>query len=65
MASEDNFLSLDPYNHDTELESLLATSSISLDDMEALYDIGAMSKEEYEFCLGWFEFYSSNEVEKV
>lgn len=65
MASEDNFLSLDPYNHDTELESLLATSSLSLEDIEALYYCGAMSKEEYEFCLGWFEFYSSNEVEKV
>lgn len=65
MASEDNFLQLDPNNVDTELESLLATSSLSLDDIEALYDSGAMSKEEYEYCLGWVEFYSSNEVEKV
>lgn len=65
MANEDNYLRLDTSNYDTELESLLATSSLSLDDIEALYDSGAMSKEEYEYCLGWFEFYSSNEVEKV
>lgn len=65
MASEDNFLSLDPYNHDTELESLLATSSLSLDDYEALLQNGQMSKEDHKYCLGWFEFYSSNEVEKV
>ena len=57
MASENNFLRLDISNYDTELESLLATSSLSLDDIEAIYDIGAMSNEEYEFCLGWFEFY--------
>lgn len=65
MALDDNFLNLDPLNYDTELESLLATSSLSLDDCEALYHNGKMSKEDYEYCLEWFEFYSSNEVKKV
>ena len=36
MACEDNFLRLDTSNYDMELESLLATSSLSLDDIEAL-----------------------------
>ena len=60
MASEDNFLRLDPYNFDTELESLLATSSLSLDDCEVLYQNNKISKEEFEYCKDWFEFYSSN-----
>ena len=57
MASEDNFLRLDPLNSDAELESLLATSSLSLDDCEALYQNGQMSKEDYEYAKDWFEFY--------
>ena len=57
MASEDNFLQLDPHNYDAELKSLLATSSLSLDDCEALYHNGKMSKEELEYAKGWFEFY--------
>ena len=57
MALEDNFLRLDPQNHNTELESLLATSSLSLDDCEDLYKNGKMSKEELEYAKGWFEFY--------
>lgn len=57
MALEDNFLRLDPQNHNTELESLLATSSLSLDDCEALYQNCKMSKEELEYAKGWFEFY--------
>ncbi len=60
MGSEDNFLRLDPYNYDTELESLLATSSLSLDDCEALYKNGKMSKEDIEYARDWFEFYASN-----
>lgn len=64
MALDDNFLRLDPQNYNTELESLLATSSLSLDDCEALYQNGKMSKEELEYAKGWFEFYSSNTVEK-
>lgn len=60
MASEDNFLRLDPYNFDTELESLLATSSLSLDDCEVLYQNNKISKEEFEYCKDWFEFYFSN-----
>lgn len=57
MALEDNFLRLDPLNYDTELESLLATSSLSLDDCEALYQNGKISKEELDYARGWFEFY--------
>ena len=60
MALEDNFLRLDPLNYDTELESLLAASSLSLDDCEALYQNGKMSKEELDYARGWFEFYASN-----
>lgn len=60
MANEDNFLKLDPRNYDTELASLLATSSLSLDDCEALYQNGKMSKEELEYAKDWFEFYASN-----
>ena len=60
MGCEDNFLRLDPLNYDTELESLLATSSLSLDDCEALYQNGKISKEELEYAKGWFEFYASN-----
>lgn len=61
MASEDNFLRLDPLNYDTELESLLATSSLSLDDCKSLYQNGKMSKEELEYARGWFEFYGKEE----
>ena len=60
MATEDNFLRLDPYNYDTELESLLATSSLSLDDCEALYQNGKMSEEDIKYARDWFEFYASN-----
>jgi hypothetical protein len=57
MAYEDNFLQLDPYNYDTELESLLATSSLSLDNCETLFQNGKISKEEFEYAKDWFEFY--------
>ncbi len=57
MASEDNFLRLDPNNFDTELESLLATSSLSFDDCEALYQNNEMSKSDFEYCKEWFGFY--------
>nr|DAO24405.1 MAG TPA: hypothetical protein [Caudoviricetes sp.] len=57
MSYEDNFLQHDPSNYDTELESLLATSSLSLDDCEALYQNGKMSKEDFEYAKDWFEFY--------
>lgn len=57
MAYEDNFLQLDTHNYDTRLASLLATSSLSLDDCEALYENGNMSKEDFEYARGWFEFY--------
>lgn len=57
MASEDIFLRLDPLNSDTELESLLATSSLSLDDCQALYQNGQMSQADYEYAKDWFEFY--------
>lgn len=60
MGSEDNFLRLDPINYDTELESLLATSSLSLDDCEALYQNGKMSEEDIKYARDWFEFYTSN-----
>ena len=60
MGREDNFLRLDPYNYDTELESLLATSSLSLDDCEALYQNGKMSEEDIKYARDWFEFYTSN-----
>lgn len=57
MALDDNFLNLDPLNYDTELESLLATSSLSLEDYKKLYENNRMSKEEFEYCKDWFEFY--------
>mgnify|MGYP000599158733 FL=1 len=57
MAYEDNFLQLDPHNYDTELESLLATSSLSLDNCETLFQNGKISKEEFEYAKDWFEFY--------
>lgn len=60
MGRENNFLRLDPYNYDTELESLLATSSLSLDDCEALYQNGKMSEEDIKYARDWFEFYASN-----
>lgn len=60
MASEDNFLRLDHLNYDTELESLLATSSLSLDDCESLYHNGKMSEEDIKYARDWFEFYASN-----
>lgn len=47
-------------NYDTELESLLATSSLSLDDCEALYQNGKMSEEDIKYARDWFEFYASN-----
>lgn len=60
MASEDNFLRLDPNDYDTELESLLATSSFSLGDCESLYQDGKMSEEDIKYARDWFEFYASN-----
>lgn len=57
MALDDNFLNLDPLNYDTELDSLLATSSLSLEDYKKLYENNRMSKEEFEYCKDWFEFY--------
>lgn len=60
MAYEDNFLRLDPHNYDTELESLLATSSLSLDDCETLFQNGKISKEDFEYAKDWFKFYTSD-----
>ena len=57
MSYEDNFLQHDPSNYDTELESLLATSSLSLDTCETLFQNGKISKEEFEYAKDWFEFY--------
>lgn len=57
MASEDNFFKHDPLNYDTEFESLLATSSLSLDDCEALFQNGKISKKDFEYAKDWFEFY--------
>ena len=57
MAGENNFYKLDSFNYDTELESLLATSSFSLDDCEKLCQNKKMSKEDFEYCKDWFEFY--------
>lgn len=55
MGREDNFLRLDPYNYDTELDSLLAASSLSLDDCESLYCNGKITKEDFEYCKDWFD----------
>lgn len=55
MASEDNFLRLDPNNHTTELDSLLATSSFSLEYCESLYHNGKTTKEDFEYCKDWFD----------
>ena len=55
MASEDIFLRLDPNDYDTELESLLATSSLYLDDCESLYHNGKITKEDFEYCKEWFD----------
>lgn len=60
MASEDNFLNQDPNNYNSELESLLATSSLSLDDCEVLFQNNKMSKEEFEYCKDWFSFYGKD-----
>lgn len=57
MSYEDNFLQHDPSNYDTELESLLATSSLSLDDCETLFQNGKISKEDFEYAKDWFKFY--------
>lgn len=57
MASEDNFLRLDPLYEYTELKSLLETSSLSFDDCETLYQNGKMNKEDYEYARNWFGFY--------
>lgn len=60
MAYEDNFLNLDPFNYDTELDSLLASSSLSLNDCEALYQNGKISTEDFEYCKDWFSFYGKD-----
>ena len=57
MANEDNFFKLDPNNYDTEIESLLATTSFSLENCKTAYQNGQMSKEDFEYAKGWFEFY--------
>lgn len=59
MAWEDCFLRLDPNNYDTEIQSLLATSSLTFDDCISLYENGNMSKEDFEFAKGWFEFFEN------
>lgn len=48
MASEDNFLRLDPMNYDNEVESLILQGFLSLDDIEALYYNDTISRSEYE-----------------
>lgn len=59
MAWEDWFLRLDPNNYDTEIQSLLETSSLTFDDCIALYENDNMSKEDFEFAKGWFEFFEN------
>lgn len=55
MASEDNFLNLDPSNYNTELEWLLALGSFSFEDYRGLYQNGKISKEDFELCKEYFE----------
>ena len=64
MASEDNFLRLDPRNYDTELESLLATSSLSLDDCEALYQNGKLVRKNSNTLKAGLSFISKERIKR-
>ncbi len=55
MASEDNFLNLDPFNYNTELECLLDSSLLTFGDCEALYNSKKISKEDFEYCKEVFK----------
>ena len=44
MRSEDNFLRLDPYNYDSEIEYLLDKGMFNYDDCVALHENKQMSE---------------------
>lgn len=54
MASEDNFLRLDPLNYDSELEELLFNGSFSFDDCKKLYKNKKMSTDDFAYCKEFF-----------
>jgi len=55
MALEDNFLNLDPFNFDSELEHLLCIGFLSYDDCVNSYENGDMSKADFDYCKEYFE----------
>ena len=56
MGLEDNFLRLDPYNYDTEIEYLLGEGIFNYDDCVALYENEMLSEEEFQYCKEFFGY---------
>lgn len=53
MASEDNFLRLDPYNYDTEWEYMIANYTFSLSEVINLFKQGLITAEEYMYAVDY------------
>ena len=50
MASEDNFLRLDPYCWQSEAAKRAFEGEITLSDAEDFFKKGYITREEFEFC---------------
>ena len=50
MASEDNFLRLDPYCWQSEAAKRAFNDKITLSDAEDFFKKGYITREEFEFC---------------
>lgn len=51
MASEDNFLNLDPYNYSTEFEYALNTIGFTAKELVNLFKTGQITAEEYMYGM--------------
>lgn len=53
MASEDNFLRLDPYNYNSEVEKEIKQGNITVDDLFQLFLDGYVPMETVIEALGY------------
>lgn len=51
MASEDNFLRLDPSNYSTEFEYVLSTIGFTAKELVKLFKSGQITAEEYMYGM--------------
>lgn len=55
MASEDNFLRLDPYNYANEWHYIIENYTFSLEEIKELFKNGSICHEDYIYALDYLK----------